>query len=197
MRGELTWILTAVTDTIASQTMPIELFTKFFRNDHTVAAVSRNFLVADRIMRSYCCTPQSIPQFPKTHDHPLWETWDLVVDHVLSQLPDIYFGRRDYIPSTFFADHLVSFETWLKMAPDGSNPKECLQYLPTILHIILGNQYRMEALDLLDKFLSLGPWAVKEAVAISFVNYMFKFLGVPSYVSYRIAQVVCISSWRS
>ena len=50
--GELNWIFTAITDTIAWNTLPRTLFKKLFRQDLMVAALFRNFLLADRIMRA-------------------------------------------------------------------------------------------------------------------------------------------------
>ena len=46
----------------------------------------RNFLLAERILRSCDCTPVSEPPLPFTHQHPMWEAWDMAVDMCLSQL---------------------------------------------------------------------------------------------------------------
>ncbi len=51
MLGELNWIFTAITDTIAWNTLPRDLFQKLFRQDLLVASLFRNFLLAERIMR--------------------------------------------------------------------------------------------------------------------------------------------------
>ena len=80
MLGELNWIFTAITDTIAWNTLPRDLFQKLFRQDLLVASLFRNFLLAQRIMRSYDCTPVSCPQLPSTHQHPMWEAWDLALE---------------------------------------------------------------------------------------------------------------------
>jgi regulatory associated protein of mTOR len=88
-QGELYWIFTSVTDTIAWSVLPRPLFKKLFRQDLMVAALFRNFLLADRIMREYNCHPISDPGLPETHNHPMWEAWDLAVDQCLSQMPDI------------------------------------------------------------------------------------------------------------
>ena len=51
MLGELNWIFTAITDTIAWNTLPTrDTFQKLFRQDLLVAFLFRNFLLAERIM---------------------------------------------------------------------------------------------------------------------------------------------------
>jgi len=129
--GELSWIFTAVTDTIAWLSFPREIFNRLFRQDLLVAALFRNFLLAQRIMTSYHCTPMSIPELPSTHNHPLWHSWDLAVDACLAQLPELLEqeSAREaattagmtvtpsptiYKPSFFFAQHLQAFEVWLE-----------------------------------------------------------------------------------
>ena len=49
-----------------------ELFQRLFRQDLLVASLFRNFLLAERIMRSYNCTPVSSPKLPPTYQHPMW-----------------------------------------------------------------------------------------------------------------------------
>ncbi|KAJ2608117.1 Target of rapamycin complex 1 subunit kog1 [Coemansia sp. RSA 1365] len=85
--GELNWIFTSITDTIAWNTLPRDLFRKLFRQDVLVASLYRNFMLADRIMRFYGVHPQSSPAIPPTHKHPLWDSLDLEIDMCLAQLP--------------------------------------------------------------------------------------------------------------
>ncbi|KZT01152.1 WD40 repeat-like protein [Laetiporus sulphureus 93-53] len=87
--GELNWIFTAITDTIAWTTFPRELFTRLYRSDLLVASLFRNFLLAERIMKNYHCTPHTYPPLPATNTHPLWASWDLAVDSCLRQLPEL------------------------------------------------------------------------------------------------------------
>jgi len=84
--GELNWIFTAITDTIAWNVLPSPLFQRLFRQDLLVASMFRNFLLADRILRSLNCTPVSHPALPPTYQHPLWEAWDLAVETCLCQI---------------------------------------------------------------------------------------------------------------
>ena len=128
--GELSWIFTAVTDTIAWNMLPPALFQKLFRHDLVVAALFRGFLLAQRVMRHYDCTPISVPALPATHNHPLWDSWDLAVDRCLVQLPAILAADREretaisanltpppevpFVPSWFFSHQLTAFEMWLE-----------------------------------------------------------------------------------
>jgi regulator-associated protein of mTOR len=176
--GELNWIFTAITDTIAWKTLPRALFKKLFRQDLMVAALFRNFLLSERIMRTYKCTPISSPELPETHNHPLWKSWDLAVEMVLAQLPaliDHEEGRRqyEYQHSTFFAEQLTAFEVYLSSGPTEKNPPD---QLPIVLQVLLSQAHRLRALILLSKFLDLGPWAVHLALSIGIFPYVVKLL---------------------
>lgn len=85
--GELNWIFTAITDTIAWTVIPRSLFRKLFRQDILVASLFRNFLLAERVLKSLNCTPQSYPVLPSTWQHHLWQSWDMAVENCLTQLP--------------------------------------------------------------------------------------------------------------
>ncbi|TIC71829.1 hypothetical protein E3Q00_04400 [Wallemia mellicola] len=140
--GELNWIFTAVTDTIAWTTFPRETFKRLFRQDLMVAALFRNYLLAERIMKTYRCTPMSHPVLPPTYNHPLWHSWDLAVDGCLSQLPALLSQEKltkeaqyntqaanelknttllHYQQSSFFQDQLTAFEVWLSRGLSSSS----------------------------------------------------------------------------
>ncbi|KKZ61742.1 regulatory associated protein-mTOR [[Emmonsia] crescens] len=176
--GELNWIFTAITDTIAWNTLPRPLFKKLFRQDLMVAALFRNFLLAERIMRAHECHPISSPKLPETHTHPLWQSWDLAIEMVLAQLPALIEheeGKRhyDYQHSTFFAEQLTAFEVYLSSGPTEKNPPD---QLPIVLQVLLSQAHRLRALILLSKFLDLGPWAVHLALSIGIFPYVVKLL---------------------
>ena len=53
-----------------------------------------NFILATRIMRSYGCNPVCYPELPHTtHNHPLWRSWDAIVDETLIKLEK----RSDFV----------------------------------------------------------------------------------------------------
>ncbi|KAF4124632.1 regulatory associated protein of mTOR [Geosmithia morbida] len=177
--GELNWIFTAITDSIAWTSLPRDVFRKFFRQDLMVAALFRNFLLAQRVMIVYGCHPQSYPALPDTHQHPLWQTWDLAVDMALAQLPllerkDGEGAEYEYQNSTFFTEQLTAFEVYLTRgdAMAQSPPDQ----LPVVLQVLLSQQHRVRALILLGRFLDLGPWSVQLALSIGIFPYVLKLL---------------------
>lgn len=176
--GELNWIFTAITDTIAWDALPKPLFKKLFRQDLMVAALYRNFLLSQRIMRKYHCHPQCYPEIPPTFDHPLWDSWDLAVETMLAQLPDLLAASRgekhyEYQHSNFFAEQLTAFEVYLSQdAAERKVPEQ----LPVVLQVLLSQVHRLRALILLSKFLDLGPWAVNLALGIGIFPYVLKLL---------------------
>jgi regulatory associated protein of mTOR len=177
MLGELNWIFTAITDTIAWNTLPRDLFQTLFRQDLLVASLFRNFLLADRILRSYDCTPISSPALPQTFRHQMWASWDLALDVALSQLPDILSGKKTYVNSSFFEEQLTAFDVWLKGNPNESNPPE---QLPIVLQVLLSQAHRIRALELLEKFLDIGGWAVNLALNVGIFPYVLRLLQSPS-----------------
>ena len=176
--GELNWIFTAVTDTIAWNTLPRDIFRRLFRQDLMVAALFRNFLLSQRIMRCYGCHPSSVPLMPDTHDHPMWESWDLAMEMVLAQLPQLRAAedggmQYEYLHSNFFAEQLTAFEVYLNQgAPGQVAPAQ----LPIVLQVLLSQVHRLRALILLSRFLDLGPWAVNLALLIGIFPYVCKLL---------------------
>ena len=151
--GELNWIFTAVTDTIAWTTFPRDVFQRLYRQDLLLAALFRNFLLAERIMRNYHCTPHTIPPLPSTATHLLWAAWDRAVEEALKQLPDLVRSARppepetiqllhghtfvpepykyDYKASSFFVDQLTAFELWISRG-GGSLTKPGPRAMPPI-----------------------------------------------------------------
>ncbi|KAI9708918.1 MAG: hypothetical protein M1820_003612 [Bogoriella megaspora] len=176
--GELNWIFTAITDTIAWNTLPKPLFRKLFRQDLMVAALFRNFLLAQRIMRVYHCHPVCHPEIPQTHNHPLWQSWDLAVEMILAQLPSLIASEKreieyDYQHSSFFSEQLTAFEVYLNQ---GALENQVPEQLPIVLQVLLSQVHRLRALILLSKFLDLGPWAVNLALSIGIFPYVLKLL---------------------
>ncbi|KAK1270551.1 Regulatory-associated protein of TOR 1 [Acorus gramineus] len=172
--GELNWIFTAVTDTIAWNVLPHDLFQRLFRQDLLVASLFRNFLLAERIMRSANCSPVSFPALPSTHQHHMWDAWDMAAEICLSQLPSLIDDpNAEFQPSPFFTEQLTAFEVWLD---HGSEHKKPPEQLPIVLQVLLSQSHRFRALVLLGRFLDMGPWAVDLALSVGIFPYVLKLL---------------------
>jgi regulator-associated protein of mTOR len=172
--GELNWIFTAVTDAIAWSVLPRDLFHKLFRQDLLVASLFRNFLLADRIMRTANCIPMSYPKLPPTHNHELWASWDLALDMCVSQLPKLLENpMAEYEYSSFFSSQLTDFQVWLDF---GQRKKEAPKQLPILLQVLLSQTHRLRALTLLGRFLDMGSWAVNLALSVGIFPYVLKLL---------------------
>ncbi|KAJ3141018.1 hypothetical protein HDU90_007041 [Geranomyces variabilis] len=180
--GELNWIFTAITDTIAWTTLPHDLFKRLYRQDLMVAALFRNFLLAERIMRYHGCTPVSSPALPSTHQHPMWQSWDLAADCCVAQLPALLAAEEggppvEYQYSTFFSEQLTAFDVWLSKSLTAENPPE---QLPIVLQVLLSQIHRLRAMMLLSRFLDIGPWAVNLALLVGIFPYVLKLLQSPA-----------------
>lgn len=73
----------------------------------------------------------------------------------------------------------------------GVGVRGCAEQLPIVLQVLLSQQHRLRALELLERFLSLGSWAVRKALSVGIFPYVFKLLGSPS----PALRPVLISLW--
>ncbi|PIA17170.1 WD40 repeat-like protein [Coemansia reversa NRRL 1564] len=181
--GEINWIITTITDTIAWSTLPPDQFNKMFRGDVVVASLYRNFMLADRIMRFYGVHPQCSPTMPSTHNHPLWNSLDMEIELCLAQLPRLLAEDKQllctsavgYTPSSFFVRQLRAFDMWLQHTAVPPNIELPLE-LPIILQMLLSRKYCINALILLYRFTILGPWAVSMVTAVGAYSYLTRLL---------------------
>lgn len=174
-RGELNWILNAVTDTIAWCTLPPAQFHYLFRQDTTVKGLFRNSILADRLLREAGCTPVTHPPLSEeAHLHPMWELWEYTVDKCVSQLPLIMASdsTHPYEPSSFFDGQLTAFEVWVESGDISQVPEQ----LPCVLLALTQVLYRVRAFTLLSKYLDSGRTAGKRAILCGVLPYMSKLI---------------------
>ena len=194
--GELNWIFTAITDTIAWLILPRELFRRLYRQDLLIASLSRNYLLAQRILKSLYCTASAYPPLPPAHQHNLWTLWDHALDTLLAQLVSQY----QSIPvsavilkqSSFFPDQLDAFELWLRLHRNLppvqiSGPPD---QLPAALQVLLSQNLRPRALRLFAEFCNFGPWACLECLHVGIHPYILKLISSPNTLNNPINESV-------
>ena len=117
-----------MTDAIAWQLLPTPLFSRLFRQDVTLSALLRNFVLASRVMGRLQCSVVSEPPLPPSHAHPLWSQWDVTVSHCLARLHG--HSALSPQPSPFFPDALTSFK--LEVDELTTRPSEPTLTYPTV-----------------------------------------------------------------
>jgi len=155
--GELNWIFTAITDTIAWTTFPRDIFVKLYRSDLLIASLFRNFLLAERVMKNYHCTPLTEPRLPPTNTHHLWDTWDLAVDACLRQLPELL-----YQPPELKGGNLFKLGIALdKLAQLGKDPFGGLLKPPDAKpYVYIPNRFFTDQLTAFEVWISRGGSAL-------------------------------------
>ncbi len=96
----------------------------------------------------------------------------------ISQLPQILNTNsshqpKDFISCGFFTEQIEIFDVWLRFNVNSQTPPE---QLPVVLQVLLSQQHRLKALELLGKFLDFGPWAVSSALSVGIFPYVLKLL---------------------
>ncbi|CAB3409168.1 unnamed protein product [Caenorhabditis bovis] len=203
--GELNWIFTAITDTIAFTSIERDIFQKLFRQDLLLASLFRSFLLAQRIMSDYDVLPISWPHLKNTSEHELWSSWDTTLDLVMNYVRELIFiknhnvvssGREILLRSQIFpyittvdfsAYHATNDNTSNSFFVDQLKAFDMwLTYgidrgspplqLPVVLQVLLSQTHRVTALGLLAKFLDFGRWAVGYSLSVGIFPYVLRLL---------------------
>eukprot|EP00759_Apiculatamorpha_spiralis_P021263 PhF_6_TR26202/c0_g1_i1/m.37310/K07204/RAPTOR; regulatory associated protein of mTOR len=184
--GELTWIFTCLTDTIAWCTLPRDQFQRLYRQDMMLVSLFRNYVLADRILRHTGCTPVCYPPMPTNmHNHRLWDAWDLAVESVLCQLPFLLTPELKvnesytYQNSSFFSDQLTAFEVNIELGAFQHETKIIQEQLPCVILCLSSQTYRVRGLQLLALYLDMGVWAVNDALICGIMPYVLHLLKSP------------------
>ena len=136
-----------------------------------VSSLYRNFFLAQRVMQSLNCTPQSFPALPNAATHRLWGLWDRSLELFLLQLR----GGSPVISFASFAEEqLAAFELFL--VSDAARRRQKAEQLPMLLQALLSQQLRLRALRLLVAFIDLGGWACNQVLAAGLLPYLQKLL---------------------
>ncbi|CAG8629193.1 5036_t:CDS:2 [Dentiscutata erythropus] len=114
----------------------------------------------------------SHPELPPTHDHSMWDSWDLAVDMCLAQLPALLSAENggtevEYKHSTFFGEQLTAFQVWLSKGSVSQKPPE---QLPIVLQVLLSQVHRPNdtLISLVLQHNNLGPGKMKKLVKTTY-----------------------------
>ena len=174
--GELNWIFTAITDTIAWNVLPRPLFQRLFRQDLLVASLFRNFLLADRSCAPTTAGPSRAPRVvgdvPTPHGTPGTWRWKFACFRCPRSSPATprwSLPRRRSSPSS---SPRLRYGSSTARILSGKLPEQ----LPIVLQVLLSQSHRLRALVLLGRFLDMGPWAVDLALSVGIFPYVLKLL---------------------
>lgn len=159
-KGDICAVFRAVTSAIAWDSYPRQIYTKYFRGNCILQVMLKNFLLAQRIMKSCGKTATSHPFLPDVTHHDLWTTWDFELEQCMLQ-----FGSANYNFSSFFESHNSLFENSLDFDID-----ICTKYLPIVLQSLYSRFHRKNALRLIKLYMNSGRLAVENCVDAGLPN---------------------------
>ncbi|EPY22663.1 hypothetical protein STCU_08185 [Strigomonas culicis] len=174
-QGDLQLVLTAVTETVAWCAMEPAQFQYLLRQDGSTAALFRNAVLADWLIRAIGCTPVMHPPLSEeAHVHPIWELWVYTVERTVSQLPALLSPEtpQGYVTSSFFSDQLTAFEVWI----DSGDLSELPEQLPSVLLALSLPQHQLRIFTLLVKYLDASRVAGQRTIRCGVLPYMGRFM---------------------
>lgn len=168
--------LQAILHTIAWQSLDGTTYQRIFgQYGQSISQLASGFLLSQRVLGAYNVKPESIPSIPSTTAHPLWITWDLILENFFEQLPE-YMDREtdpnwegDIQMLSFMEDQLNSILT-SNSAPIAAYQADAGNHLavgklPIICQAASVKSLRVQACHALDACLEkLGPKELVYAV---------------------------------
>ncbi|XP_055533885.1 uncharacterized protein LOC129723592 isoform X2 [Wyeomyia smithii] len=131
--GQLYWILTLLTDTIAYSALSGQHFKGFFRDDLLTGTLWRRFILAQKTLKVYACLPMSHPPLPDCSENKLWSLWDNAINTAVKLLR-FEDKQENTLVDDFFHDVL-------------SYSGE--EYLPLVVEALQNSKHSSNAMDVL------------------------------------------------
>ena len=103
---ELSRALTAITDAIAADSLPRDLYLRIFRSDHLCGTLFRHFLLAQYLLRPYRVHPVAYPEIPDLSMHQMWRQWGILLDTAICSVC----VPRPVLSTDLFCRAATSFE---------------------------------------------------------------------------------------
>ncbi|KAF4663765.1 hypothetical protein FOZ61_001387 [Perkinsus olseni] len=193
---QLNSVFTSIMNSIAWSTLSAESYETLFRKDVVLASLFRNYLLAQRLLSLVGITSVSTPKLPDCGQHPLWETWELVLEssilHVIQSEP----RHNSLLPSVtrvpgrsppvreFFNDQLRAFSIWLRgrmhsrdhAGDHGSQDHGRTRELPILLQVLSHSVNRLCSLRLLAAYCDLGRSEIRLCLKAGLLPYLQKLL---------------------
>ncbi|OAF70961.1 V-ATPase subunit G 3 [Intoshia linei] len=157
MLGDLHWIFTCICDSLLWSHVDIDTYRLLIKQDIGTGNFWRNFLLSQWLLKSYKITPISYPALPDLWQHPLWELWKVCLNEAIFQLPGILDEKAKYQPSSFYLNQLTNFRLWINRTSFIDNGylmnPVTPPTMPSLVLVLLGQMYRLEALQLICRYL--------------------------------------------
>lgn len=144
--------LSAITDAIAVDSLPADVFRLLFRKDLVTMILFQRFLLAQYLLKPFQVHPKSNPSLPDLSPHPLWHHWRAIVDMSVSSI----FAPRPSFATDLFVRANESFRGFLDRKEESFITPALLMLL---FHIPESAPYRNEAFILLAEYASTSEAA--------------------------------------
>ena len=185
LHDSLLKILSAITDAIASESLPYDQYMKYFRSEKMTANLFQRFLLAQYLLRTYQIHPKSKPALPDLSIHPLWQEWKQALDIAVISTTKLYPNNAiiTKIPTDFISQNYFLKDIFIRAAESFTRYEETsrLEEMPTglltlVFHIPEDKDLQARALLLLSKFASISDET--RTKLSKFANYepLFPFL---------------------
>lgn len=178
-------IIIAITETIAYECLPRELFLKLFRSDESIAKIFQRFIIAQYLLNFFNLHPISYPTVPQLENHQAWKYLHFVVEKYIITDKKIKFQNENDI----FQSVIQSF---FKNINSSSIDKTVIS-ICSLIPFIFPNSYELFAP--LSYYASLSPKNRDEVIGVINFKKLFSliFKQLPSSLYHSVVYLIMTS----
>jgi len=149
-----TTLLNVFTESIALDSLDREKYYFLFRGHSVISSLWRNFILAQRLMKLYGITVQSIPDIPDLTHHPLWDVFEYSLCFCLTDSVSSF--------SHIYSDH------FLKVSSPSS------QIISVICSLLKTEELYEPMLEVISVFMMKSPSNCSLMASYLDINYLSK-----------------------
>lgn len=161
--------LSAISDAIAADSLPPDLYRLLFRRESGTTVMFQRFLLAQYLLQTFQVHPQSVPALPDLSMHPLWQHWRATLDTTIAYTT----SPQPSFATDLFERAKLSVRGFLDRGEESLVPRA---YIAMLFHVPEDLKIRGEAFNVLAKYAATSEKARSVLASTALFEYVFSAL---------------------
>ena len=161
--------LSAITDAIAADSLPQDLYRSLFRREPGTMVMFQRFLLAQYLLQTFQVHPQCVPALPDLSMHPLWQQWRTTLDTIIAYTA----SPQPSLSDDLFQRAKDSVAGFLDRGEEALVPAA---YITLLFHVPENSAIRGEAFEVLARYAATSEKARSVLASTALFETVFSAL---------------------